>query len=252
MKILDLDIETAPNIVYTWGLFNQNVSLDQIVESGHTLCWAAQWRGSKQPMFKSIFHDSEEEMINTIHSLLDEADVVVHYNGRKFDIPILNKEFVKNGLVPPSTYQQVDLLETARRNFRFTSNKLDYVSQFLGLEAKLEHKGMKLWVGCLNGDKKSWDTMKKYNIQDVKLLQRLYDRLLPWIYNHPNLALYTDSEEPMCTNCGSTNLIKKGIESLKTQSYQRLKCKDCGTNVRGRSTVLSLSKRRAVLTQSSL
>lgn len=252
MKILDLDIETAPNICYTWGLFNQNVSLDQIVKSGHTLCWAAKWRGSNKTMFKSVYHDSEEEMINTIHSLLDEADVIVHYNGRKFDIPILNKEFVKNGLVPPSTYQQVDLLETARRNFRFTSNKLDYVSQFLGLEAKLEHKGMRLWVGCLDGDKASWETMKSYNIQDVKLLQKLYDRLLPWINNHPNLALYTDSEEPVCTNCGSVHVIKNGIEPLKTQSYQRYKCKDCGTNIRGRSTILSISKRKAILTQSNL
>lgn len=252
MKILDLDIETAPNIAYTWGLFNQNISLDQIVKAGYTLCWAAQWRGSNKTMFKSIYHDSEEEMILEIHSLLDEADIVVHYNGRKFDIPILNKEFIKHKLVPPSTYQQVDLLEAARRNFKFASNKLDYVSQFLGLEAKLEHKGMKLWVGCLDGDKKSWDTMKKYNIQDVKLLPRLYERLLPWIKDHPNMALYSDVEERVCPNCGSKHVTKRGVERLKTQSYQRYKCNDCGTNIRGRTTILPLSKRKTVLTQSNL
>jgi DNA polymerase elongation subunit (family B) len=253
MKILHLDIETAPNIVYTWGLFNQNVGLDQIVESGHTLCWAAAWHTRPNTvMYKSIYHTDENDMINTIHALLEEADIVVHYNGRKFDMPILNKEFVKLGLEPPTPYQQVDLLETARRRFRFVSNKLDYVAQFLGLGSKLPHKGMKLWNECLAGDAKAWATMKKYNIQDVKLLPKLYNKLLPWINNHPNVTLFTDSEEVACTNCGSHNIKKNGVEHLQTQSYQRYKCNECGTNLKGRTTILPIAKRKATLTQSKL
>ena len=68
IKILDIDIETAPNIVYTWGLFNQNVGLDQIVQSGHTLCWAARWRGDKKVMFSSGFHDGEKKMIKGVYT----------------------------------------------------------------------------------------------------------------------------------------------------------------------------------------
>lgn len=252
MRKLYLDIETFPNICYTWGLFNQNVMLDQIVESGTTACWAAKWDGENKVMFRSLFHDDEATMITEIWSLLDEADIVVHYNGRKFDIPILNKEFIKHGIEPPSTYQQIDLLETARRQFRFTSNKLDYVSQFLGLGAKIQHKGMKLWCGCMEGDKKDWAMMKKYNIQDVRLLPKVYEKLLPWINNHPNMALYTEDEVEVCTNCGSDHIMKNGMEHLTTQSYQRYKCGECGTNLRGRSTALPLDKRRTILTQSKL
>lgn len=251
-----LDIETKPNICYTWGLFNQNIGLEQIVEPGATLCWAAKvernGKMDKKIQFKSVFHDGHEDMVAAAHALLDEADVIVHYNGQSFDIPILNKEFVAMSLAPPTTYQQIDLLQTARHRFKFASNKLDFVSQFLGLGAKHQHKGMALWTGCMNNVKADWKLMKEYNIQDVELLPVLYGRLLPWINNHPNMALFTDEERPVCTNCGSAHVHCKGVERLSTQSYTRFKCVDCGTNLRSRYTALPLEKRKTVLTQSKL
>ena len=129
MKILHVDIETAPNKVYVWGLWNQNVGINQIVEPGYTLCWAAKWHGKRGVIFDSVYESKPKDMIKHIHSLLDEADVVCHYNGTKFDIPTLNAEFLMFGLQPPSQYKQLDLLKTARGQFRFPSNKLDYISQ---------------------------------------------------------------------------------------------------------------------------
>ena len=252
MKIKYLDLETAPNLCFTWGLFNQNVGLEQIVRPGYTLCWAASDGGRSKVEFMSVYHDGIEAMMGRMHQILDDTDAVVHYNGRKFDVPILNKDFVKLDMAPPDGYQQIDLLQTARRRFRFASNKLDFVSTFLGLESKHEHKGMSLWNGCMENDKKSWDIMKKYNIQDVKMLPKLYNKLLPWILDHPNHGLYVDHEEPVCTNCGSENLVSKGFEHLSTQSYRRLRCNDCGTPLRERMTALPLSKRINVLTSSKL
>jgi len=252
MRMLYLDIETFPNVCFTWGLFNQNIGLDSIVESGTTACWAARWEGDKKVHYAGLNENTEAEMVLQIWQLLDDADIVVHYNGRKFDIPILNKEFIKFGLQPPTPYQQIDLLETARRQFRFVSNKLDYVAQFLGLGSKVQHKGMKLWVGCMEGNERDWKVMKKYNIQDVHLLPKLYKKLLPWINNHPNMALYSEEDVEVCTNCGSEHLVKKGMEHLATQSYQRYKCMDCGTNLKGRTTALTIEKRKTILTQSKL
>lgn len=252
MKKHFIDIETFPNVSYTWGLFNQFVAIDQIVEPGYTLCWAAKEEGSKKVEFMSVFHDGHGPMIQRMHEILCETDAVVHYNGRKFDVPILNKDFIGQDLPPPDTYQQIDLLETVRRRFRFTSNKLDFVSQFLGLAAKHHHKGMELWHDCGKGDEKAWKEMKKYNIQDVRMLEPFYKKILPWIQNHPNYGLYVDHEDPVCTNCGSRNLVSKGMEHLATQSYRRLKCNDCGTPLRERATALPLSKRKAILTSSKL
>ena len=249
MKILHIDIETAPNKVYTWGLYNQNVGIDQIVEPGYTLCWAAKWDDAKDVMFSSLFHDGEVDMITNAHLLINEADVIVHYNGTKFDIPTLNREFVLHDLAPPLGYRQVDLLQTVRKRFRFVSNKLDFVAQQMGLGAKTKHKGMELWNRCMDHDEKAWSTMRRYNIQDVRLLQKLYKKVLPWIDNHPNFALYSDDERPLCTNCGSHHVVKVGIEHLATQSYQRYRCKDCHTPLRGRHTIVPKEKRPHILTQ---
>lgn len=252
MKILFLDIETAPNKVYSWGLWNQTIGINQIVEPGFTLCWAAKWHGKPEVFFSGLNEDSRVDMLQQIWNLLDEADVVVHYNGNKFDIPTLNAEFVQLGLAPPTPSHHIDLYRIVRQRFKFPSNKLDYVVQALDLGAKHEHKGMPLWTGCMEGDPQSWKTMKRYNIQDVRLLPRLYKKVLPWIKSHPNHALYMDTDRPVCTNCGSHRVQKCGVEHTKTLSYQRYRCSSCGTPLRGRSTILSQEKRKNILTGSKL
>jgi DNA polymerase elongation subunit (family B) len=173
-------------------------------------------------------------MLRHIHALLEEADAVVHYNGEKFDIPTLNKEFVLSKMTPPSTYRQIDLYKTVRSQFRFTSNKLDYVAQRLGLGGKTQHKGMELWTECMAFKDAAWNTMRTYNKQDVVLTEKLYNRLLPWIKNHPNVALYTDGTKAVCTTCGSINLNKRGFQTTNASRFQRYRCMDCGKWMRGR------------------
>lgn len=237
MKILLLDIETAPNKVYSWGLYDQDIHIDQIVEPGYTLCWAAKWHGKPRVEYDSVHHSSTKSMVKRIYELVNEADAIVHYNGRKFDMPHLKREFLQFKLAPPTHYYDIDLLTQVRKHFKFSSNKLDYVAQQLGLGSKVKHKGMTLWKECMDGCPKAWTTMKKYNIQDVRLLERVYDELLPWLTNHPNWGLYVDSDRPTCRNCGSTNVVKVGLARTNTQTYQRYRCKDCHAPLRGRSRV---------------
>ncbi|KKK58739.1 hypothetical protein LCGC14_3041410, partial [marine sediment metagenome] len=182
-RILLLDIETAPHRVYAWGLWGQDIYIDQIEAPGYTLCWAAKWLGSKQMMFASVQSPGRKKMLRNIYSLITEADIVVHYNGTKFDMPTLNKEFVIEGWPPPSSYKQIDLLLTARRQFRLASNKLDWVARSLGLGQKMKHKGMELWRNCMAGDPASWRTMERYNKRDVVLLEKVYLALRPWVVN---------------------------------------------------------------------
>jgi DNA polymerase elongation subunit (family B) len=199
-------------------------------------------------MFSSV-QDGERQMVESIYGLLEEADAVVHYNGKKFDIPKLNAEFIKFDLTPPSTYKQIDLLTVARSQFRFTSNKLDFVAQHLGIGAKVQHKGMDLWAECMDGDPVAWKQMERYNKQDVRLLPKLYKKLLPWIVNHPNYCLYLDTTRPVCVNCGSTKVQSRGKERTSTQVYPRFRCCDCGKWMRGKGTLLSAEKRANTLVQ---
>jgi len=234
-KILLLDIETAPNKVYTWGLFNQNVGLNQIDEPGYTICFAAKWLHLKKIIFRSIYHHSPEEMVTKAWELLDEADIIVHYNGKSFDVKVLNREFLLRGLPPPSSFQQIDLYTVIKTNFRFVSNKLDFIVQQLGFGEKVQHKGMELWRDCMNNVPSAWKLMKKYNIQDVNLMTPLYEAVIGWAKDPPNMGLYLeDVNEPTCRKCGSINVNKNGIERKVTVKYQRYKCQDCGANLRGR------------------
>ena len=252
MKILMLDIETAPNIAHVWGLWQQNVGLTQLIASGYTLCWAAKWYGEEEMHYASTFSHGVRAMLLGIHSLLDEADAVVHYNGNKFDVPTLNKEFLLHEMAPPNPTPNIDLLSVAKKRFRFPSNKLDHIANELGLGEKLKHIGHQLWVGCMNDDPESWAMMEDYNKQDVVLLEKVYVRMLPWIQGHPNHALYTDEDRPVCPNCGGVNVKKNGTETTKVMEYQRYRCVDCGTPLRGRYSVTDIEKKRMVLTQSKL
>ena len=113
-----------------------------------------------------------------------------------------------------------------KRNFRFPSNKLDYVAQRLGVGAKVEHTGFQLWLDCMAGSDKAWRMMKKYQIQDVDLLVELYEILLPWM-RHPGVPAHSGNEDG-CPNCGSTKLQRRGYESLSTGRYQKFQCQGCG------------------------
>lgn len=227
MKILLLDIETAPNLVHVWGLWQQNVSINQIINSGYVLCWAAKWYQDDVIYFDSIQKSKPKTMLNKIHKLLSEADAVVHYNGTKFDIPTLNKEFLLYKLKPPAPYKQIDLLKTARSQFRFPSNKLDYVAQQLELGKKLKHSGHELWINCMAKKEDAWQEMEDYNKQDVLLLEKVYEELKPWIKGHVNHGVYEDGL--CCTNCGSINYKRSGYAYTQATRYQRYVCKDCGT-----------------------
>ena len=227
MKILLLDIETAPNTAHIWGLFKQNISINQIMESSYVLCWAAKWYKDDEVMFSGINTVRPKSMLNRIYKLLNDADAVIHYNGTKFDIPTLNKEFLLYGMTPPAPYKQIDLLKVAKGQFRFPSNKLDYVAQALGIGKKTKHIGHELWIQCMAKDKAAWEMMEEYNKNDVILLEQVYDKLKPWVKGHANHGVYESGL--CCTNCGSINYKRSGWAYTQSNKYQRYCCKDCGT-----------------------
>jgi uncharacterized protein YprB with RNaseH-like and TPR domain/predicted RNA-binding Zn-ribbon protein involved in translation (DUF1610 family) len=228
MKILFLDIETAPNIAHVWGLWQQNVGLPQLIDSSYVMCFAAKWLNDDKIIFSSVEHTHPKRMLLKIWDLLEEADAVVHYNGTKFDIPTLNKEFLLHDLTPPAPYKQIDLLRVARSQFKFPSNKLDYVSNALGLGKKTKHIGHELWIQCMANNPEAWKMMEEYNIQDVILLEKVYGKLKPWIKNHPNQNLFSNGEH-VCPNCGGKHLHKRGTSHTIAGQYQRYKCTACGT-----------------------
>lgn len=227
-RILVIDIETRPHVVYAWGLWDQNVAVSQIVERGGVICFAAKWYADPKITFRSVHHDGHEEMIAEAWRLMDEADIIVGYNHRAFDIKHLHREFILAGLGPPSPHKDIDLLMTARRRFKFPSNKLDNVARELGVGFKVQHSGFDLWRGCMDGDDKAWRTMKTYNRHDVVLTEEVYDRLRPWVPNHPNLNMYRGLRVSACHACGSDKLEDAGFHYTQSRAYPQFRCCQCG------------------------
>lgn len=249
MKILIFDIETAPNLAYVWGLWKQNIGLNQIKRDDQMLCWSAKWLGKKEILFDTLAGlEDDGKLAISLAALFDEADIVVTYNGNSFDIPWLNTVMINNNLTPPSPVKNIDLYQTVKKRFRFSSNKLEHVAKRLGLGQKVKHEGFELWTACMSGDKKAWSKMLRYCKQDVKLTEKLYLRLRPWIKNHPNVNIGDDSEEIKCAACSSANLKKNGIEYLTSGAYQRYKCRSCGAPNRGRTMINTADKRRSLTT----
>lgn len=227
-KILTFDIETAPNLALAWGLFNQNISISQIVEPGRVLSFAAKWLGSNRILFHSEKHDGHEGMVRAMWDLLNEADFVVGWNSKGFDEKHMNREFLLAGLTPPAPYKSIDLLLSVRAQFKFASNKLDFVSQQLGIGQKIKHSGQELWNAVLAGDDKAWNLFRRYNKQDVALTEALYVYLLPWLKNHPNMGLWADGER-VCAKCGADQLAFDGLATTGTAAYARVQCAGCGS-----------------------
>ena len=262
MKILTYDIETAPKLGLLWRVWKQNLSPNQLLEDGYILSWAAKWLGSDEVIFDSVFNysnkpEDEAHLARGLHSLFEEADAIVTYNGNKFDIPLTNKSFIQAGLGPPSDYKSLDLYKTVRSKFNWTYNRLDFVCQELGLGNKVEHEGMPLWISCMNGDKDAWQRMEDYNKEDVRLTERLYVHLRPWIRGHPNVNLYSDSKADSirCPSCGSAHVVKRGAEVLAVGRYQAYHCKalvednkgeviPCNRRFRGRTLLNSPAERK--------
>lgn len=221
-KVLTVDIETAPAVAYVWSLWDQNIAPSQVIEPSRVLCFAAKWWHEKRVLFGSEFHNGREQFLEYAWQLFDEADVVVTYNGVKFDIPHLQREWVLLGWGPPSPWVDVDLLRVFRSRFKFLSNKLGYVTDALGLDTKLETGGMSLWTRVLAGDPKAWEQFKKYNKQDVQISQQLAEQVLPWIKG-PHMGLLSGNPAA-CYACGSVELAPAGAVYTKTAKYPKMVC----------------------------
>lgn len=223
-KILLFDIETAPNLAYVWGKYEQDVIAFK--EEWHLLSFAYKWLG--EPSVHCITmqgQKNDKQLATKLRDLFNEADVVIAHNGDAFDIKKARARFAAHNLKPPSTFSTVDTLKVARKLFNLNSCKLNDLGLYFKLGEKVKHTGFDLWLGCLRNDRASWKLLEKYNKQDVTLLEKVYNKLLPWMERHPNVALLEGRKG--CPKCGSVNVVKDGVRANSVALQQQWKCKDC-------------------------
>jgi hypothetical protein len=234
VKILLIDIETAPVKALVWKMWKENIGVDQVLSDWFCLTWAAKWLGESEVFSnkltpEEVLIEDDKRIIKEMWKLFDDADIVIGHNSKNFDVVKLNTRFVIHGLVPSSPYKQVDTLEVARKEFGFSSNKLQHLANSFGIKGKYD-TSFNLWKKCLEGDKDSLYYMEHYNKHDVEILELVYLKLRPYIKGHPNLDMYFNDITPHCPICGKHNLILVPDKNFYTQAveYQVYRCEDCG------------------------
>lgn len=228
MKILCLDIETSPNLGHIWDIWKGPMRPQQVIQMWDLMMVGYHMVGSSEPASAfTEFHDGYQPMLDNVWGLMNEADALLTYNGKRFDRPRLNTIMAIRGYAPPSPSADIDLDETIRKVFQFPSHSLDFSARQFGLGGKVVNSGYSLWSRCIAREASAWEEMRTYCIGDVELTEKLYNKVLPWIKRHPTEPAADGDDN--CINCQKAGyLIKQGIARTLSRSYQRYRCGNCG------------------------
>lgn len=231
-KIILYDIETSPLLVTSWQLRKPYLSHENIERDANIL--TAAWKELDLPGVAALCVDptnptSDAALLSDLRDALEDADVLIGHNSDRFDLPWINTRLVFHGLPPLPQIKTVDTLKIARSRFRFSSNRLDYLGQYLGVGRKIKTE-YDLWKQVLAGDAQALTKMVRYNKQDVLLLEKVYKRLRPFATTHPNLRLMDASSITKCPRCGVGDLEGRGQRYTQKGVYQRYHClnRACG------------------------
>lgn len=233
-KIILWDIETTQNLAAVFRLGgNDWIQPQNIIQERYIVC--ASWKelGSKKVEAVSVLDDpqryarnphDDKFVLQTLHKVLSEADVIVHHNGDTFDIKFAETRMLIQGLDPLPPVTKIDTLKAARDRFLFNANNLDYLGKILGVGRKIKTEP-ELWLQVLAGSKSAVQKMVRYNKQDVLLLEKVFIKLQPFIANHVNRGLFGETG---CPRCGSKHVQSRGVHRAISQVYQRFQCQSCG------------------------
>ncbi len=249
-RILFYDTETAPAIVASFGLYNQNHSYSQVYQDWFFICAQWNWDGDKKVHSVSIAddfmtfsrdHTCDYLVVKALYEQIQKAGIIVAHNNDGFDFRRFMTKVVEYKLPPIKMPHMVDTLKEAR-NFAFMSNKLADLNTKLGLKNKLDIKPG-LWPRAAQGDIEAIEAIVKYGRGDIPALKELYYRLRPYMKNHPNFNVF--KEEDCCPNCGSVYFTRQGFYTARTTIYQRYQCSNpqCGKWFKGRAVVKKVGMR---------
>lgn len=240
LRTLIFDIETAPLMAYTWGVWQQNVQPNQLARNTYMICWAAKWEGQKTVHSDVLtgaeaVAEDDSRVVQSLADLIRKADLVVAHNGDRFDIPVLNTRLLDMRLEPLPPVRSVDTLKVAKRAFRITYNRLNFLAEFLGHDLKYE-MSMADWIQATKGVTSALRKMNHYCRQDVGVLERVWFELKPYAKGLPRMVDARREMQRACPSCGSGSLVPAGWHRTNASNFARYRCEGCGRYARSRSS----------------
>lgn len=236
-KVLVLDIETAPILAWIWDLkINGYVPAQHIKQDRYVLAWGAKWLGSKKVIYKDQRGKGplqDKQLLKDLWPLLDEADIVITYNGEGFDLPRIVARMQIHGIKPFSPVRHYDVMKLMKRVANHTSNTLDYIATHVNkVYKKLHHvdfPGLALWLACMSEVHKAWQSMKKYNIHDVLSTEEACVNTVAWAPDtFPEFYPVSDRAHD-CGRCGRHGFMRSTTSKLNKHSeVEQFRCEGCG------------------------
>lgn len=230
IKRLFFDIETSYNIVKSWQIGqNINLSMDNIIEERAIICLCYKWEGENTVHSITWEDGDDKKAVQQFLKIAEEADELVGHNIVDFDTKFILTRAIKHGILAIPKYVTYDTLKKARSYFNFNSNKLDYISKFLGFEGKKSHRGMALWDDViLNNDKEALKEMVEYCKQDVVETEKVYNKLKLYTEHNTHHGVLQGKANTSCPNCASEDLSFIKTQATKIGRLRKLmKCKSC-------------------------
>jgi len=177
-RVLFFDIETSPNVVFSWRIGNKiNLSHSNIINERAIICVCWKWQGSDKIYSLEWNKGDDKQLLKDFAKVINSADIVIGQNSDAYDIKWLRTRALYHGVDFKVKLNSLDTLKMARAGFNFNCNKLDYMGQYLGVGQKIETT-YDLWKAIvLDNDKAAMRSMVKYCGEDVALLERVYDKL---------------------------------------------------------------------------
>jgi len=236
LKTLIWDVETTDLElrIRTYQLKNYTKYFDpKTIERDWSMLGAAWiWLNEDKPTAISVSPDKPLDdygVVKHLHGILSEADILVGHNSDNFDIKKFNTRAIYYDLPPISPKQSVDTLKVAKKYFKFTSNKLSYLCEYLKVDLKDNSPD---WKACIDGDPEALRYMRHYNKGDVIATKAAYQKLMGWHHTHPKHPQPKDIEGNdvnVCPKCQSPNYVKHDSRFLASgRRRQQWRCKDCG------------------------
>lgn len=252
-NVLILDIELAPLQVDAWDIWQQNIGINQIRRDRFILSYAAKWWGRKEIFYqdqskrRNIAND--KELCRSLWKLIDQADIIVGHNIKKFDEKIIYSRFLTHSLPRPSKCRVIDTLLLAKRHFSFISNSLEYLTSRLCVKHKKKKSrkfiGHELWTEVLHGNPKAWKEFRAYNVGDILSTEELWEKLEPYD-NSINFNVYTANPDSRNCKCGGL-FVGNGTSARGQGVYQRFKCNGCGAPATGKENLVKKEFRKGIL-----
>lgn len=243
-RILLWDIENSEIISAHYGLWGINVRPDRILHPVFLFSAAWKWYGHDDIYSVSLLDDMKRfkknsfdirnlhfddyVIIKALHTVLSQADVIVHHNGDKHDLKKFNARCLYHGLPPINPdIIKVDTCKLAKKHFGIESNSLNYLCTYLGIPNKISNrKG--LFSDCLMLDKQALKDCVEYNKGDISpTLEMLFERLSPYITS-VNTNLFNNGYHCPNPTCGSPDIELAGYKYNKATRVRQLKCNSCG------------------------